>query len=145
MRLEALRLARQWLATPFGEGASQCGVAVDCVGLIEGLARDLNLTCPSRTALKHDLLVAAQSFLRPCAEPSPGCVILLAYKAGGAPVHAGVMAEEGRFIHAHWTTGVVENRYGRWFKMRTTHVFDWPDPPTSPPPPRPTGVHSWQR
>jgi hypothetical protein len=37
------------------------------------------------------------------------------------------MGEAGRFIHAHWTAGIVENRYGNWFKARTTHVFDWPD------------------
>ena len=72
----------------------------------------------------HDF---ANLFLEPSEEPSPGCVILFAQSPGGVPVHAGLMGEAGRFIHAHWTAGIVENRYGNWFKARTTHVFDWPD------------------
>lgn len=131
MRLEALGLARTWLGTPYVEGASHRGKAADCVGLIEGITRDLGLTCPARTALKRDLVAAAQLFLVPSEEPRPGCVILFAQSPGGPPVHAGLMGEDGRFIHAHWTAGVVENRYGRWFKMRTTHLFDWPDPSLS--------------
>jgi len=127
MRTEAMRLARAWLGTPYVEGASQCGVATDCVGLIEGVARDLGLKAPSRIALKHDLVAAAYLFLEPCEEPSPGCVILFAQSPGGVAVHAGLMGEAERFIHAHWTAGIVENRYGNWFKARTTHVFDWPD------------------
>ena len=132
MRAEAMRLAWTWLDTPYVAGASQCGIATDCVGLIEGIARDLGLTCPARTALKRDLVSAAQMFLEPREEAAPGCVILLAQTPGGAPVHAGLMGEAGRFIHAHWTAGVVENRYGTWFRARTTHVFDWPDPDRSP-------------
>ncbi|OYU75333.1 MAG: hypothetical protein CFE32_14695 [Alphaproteobacteria bacterium PA3] len=127
MRTEAMRIARAWLGTPYVEGASQCGVATDCVGLIEGVARDLGLKAPSRTALSRDLLAAANLFLEPCEDPIPGSVILFAQSPRGLPVHAGLMGEEGRFFHAHWTAGVVENRYGRWFKSRTTHVFDWPN------------------
>ncbi len=127
MRTEAMRLARDWLGTPSVEGASQRGVATDCVGLIEGVARDLGLIAPSRTTLKRDLVAAANLFLEPSEAPSPGCVILFAQSPGGVPVHAGLMGEAGRFIHAHWTAGIVENRYGNWFKARTTHVFDWPD------------------
>lgn len=134
MRLAALELARLWLGTPYLEGASQCGVGADCVGLIEGIARDLGLACPSRIALKRDLLAAAQAFLRPCKELGPGRILLLAQAPGGTPVHAGLLVEEGRLIHAHWTAGIALNRYGRWFQARTTHVFDWPDHPVLPPP-----------
>lgn len=127
MRTEAMRLARDWLGTPYVEGASQCAVATACVGLIEGIARDLGLKAPSRMALKCDLVAAANLFLVQREEPCPGCVILFAQSPGGVPVHAGLMGVAGRFIHAHWTAGIVENRYGNWFKARTTHVFDWPD------------------
>lgn len=128
MRHRAISLARHWLGTPYVEGASQRGVGADCVGLIEGLARQLDLTCPSRIALHHHLLAAAQSFLQPCEMLRPGCVLLFAQRPGGPPVHAGLVGENGRFIHAHWTAGIVENRYGTWFRTRTTHVFDWPEP-----------------
>lgn len=131
MRLEALGLARAWLGTPYVEGASLCGVAADCVGLIEGLARDLGLACPSRTSLTRDLVAAAGVLLVPCEKALPGCVILFAQSPGQAPVHAGLMGEGRRFIHAHWTAGIVENRYGNWFESRTTHVFDWPARPKS--------------
>lgn len=121
-----MRVARAWLGTPYVEGASECGIAADCVGLIEGIARDLGLACPSRSALTRDLVAAAHQFFLPCAEAQPGCVILLAQSPGATPVHAGLLSANGRFIHAHWTAGVVENRYGNWFRTRTTHVFDWP-------------------
>jgi NlpC/P60 family putative phage cell wall peptidase len=131
MRLLVLEQARTWLGTPFVPEASLRGIGTDCVGLIEGIARELGLACPDRRALNQDLEAAAGAFLRPCAEPVPGTLILLALQPFGPPVHAGLVSENGRFIHAHWTAGVVENRYGSWFRARTTHLFDWPEaPPT---------------
>ena len=127
MRLKAIDLARTWLGTPYVEGASQRGIASDCVGLIEGISRDLGLICPSRTAMKRDLVAAAHLFLVPTEDPRLGCVILFSQSPGGPPEHAGLMGDDGRFIHAHWTAGVVENRYSRWFRTRTSHLFDWPD------------------
>jgi NlpC/P60 family putative phage cell wall peptidase len=118
---------RAWLGTPYLAGASQRGVATDCVGLIEGLARDQGIALPSRPRRTQDLLSAAAQFLRPSSTLAPGCIILLAQQPGGPPVHAGIMVAPDRFIHAHWTAGVVENRYGCWFQRRTSHVFAWPD------------------
>ncbi|GIU67610.1 NlpC/P60 family protein [Candidatus Phycosocius spiralis] len=126
MRLEVLEKARAWLGTPFVPEASLRGIGTDCVGLIEGIARELGMACPDRQSLNQDLEAAAHAFLRPCPEPVPGTLILLSQQPFGPPVHAGLVSENGRFIHAHWTAGVVENRYGSWFSVRTTHVFDWP-------------------
>lgn len=134
MRREIVKRARAWLGTPYLAGASQRGVATDCAGLIEGLARELNLACPSRSCLSGGLLEAVQSVLLAGEHPFAGDVILLAQTPGGEPVHAGLMVSSDRFIHAHWTAGVVENRYGRWFQARTCGVFIWPETPQSTPP-----------
>jgi NlpC/P60 family putative phage cell wall peptidase len=122
----AIMTARKWLGTPFIENASVCGVGADCAGLIEGIARELNITSPSRAQIQGDILRAAQSFLRPSLASEPSCVILLARDPGGEPLHAAIVTEAATLIHAHWRAGVVENRFGSWFTRRVTHVFAWP-------------------
>jgi NlpC/P60 family putative phage cell wall peptidase len=119
--------ARRWLGTPFLAGASLRGVGTDCAGLIEGVARDLGINCPNRDEVAHDLLAAADAFLVRVEALQPGTLVLLARDPGGPPLHAGLLTDQDTLIHAHWRAGVVENRFGSWFRRRVTHSFGWPD------------------
>ena len=58
--------------------------------------------------------------------PHPGHLVLLAREPGGQPLHAAIVTDTNTLIHAHWSAGVVENRFGSWFTRRVTHVFAWP-------------------
>ena len=126
MSQRALQIAQNWLGTPFLEGASQRGAGCDCAGLIEGIARELGLSCPSRQSVDHDVLAAASIFLTPCDDVEAGDLILLARVPHGPPLHAGIVTDTGTIIHAHWSAGVIENRFGAWFTRRVTHIFAWP-------------------
>jgi NlpC/P60 family putative phage cell wall peptidase len=124
---EAVAIARTWLGTPFVAGASVAGVGADCAGLIEGTGRALAVTFPTRHEVEADLERAAKSCLIEVSEPKAGTIVLLSAMIGGPPQHAAIVTESGTLIHAHWRAGVVENRFGAWFKARLTHCFAWPD------------------
>lgn len=120
--------ARLWLGTPFAEGAAVRGAGCDCVGLMEALARAQGLVPPPRGTLSLEAGLA-QVMAPRSGPPQPGDVLLLAREPGGAPVHAALLTTAGTLIHAHWSQGVVENRFGSWFQARLVAVFAWPAPP----------------
>jgi NlpC/P60 family putative phage cell wall peptidase len=124
---QAIEIARAWLGTPFVEGASVQGVGADCAGLIEGIARQLGVPYPSRPDVEADFERAARQALVPVPEPVVGGLILLGAQPGGPARHGAIVTEGGTLIHAHWRAGVVENRFGSWFKARLTHCFAWPE------------------
>jgi NlpC/P60 family putative phage cell wall peptidase len=125
MSLAVIEQARLWLGTPFLAGASVQGHGCDCAGLIEGIAQDLGFACPTRQAVEHDILQAARTMLIEVATPSAGRIVLLAAEPGAQPLHAAIVTNTNTLIHAHWSAGVVENRFGHWFQKRVTHVFGW--------------------
>jgi NlpC/P60 family putative phage cell wall peptidase len=119
-------ISRSWLGTPFVAGASVKGVGADCAGLIEGIARELGMDYPSRSEVEQDFVRAADAVLIPIVAPQSGALILMSKEPGSTPIHAAIWTSNNTLIHAHWRAGVVENRFGSWFKRRTTHVFAWP-------------------
>ncbi len=128
MSQTALSLARNWLDTPFVEGASRIGVGADCAGLIEGIVRELGLAFPARDSVAHDILAAASAVFLPSQTIHHGCLVLLSRDPNGPPLHAGIVTDTATIVHAHWSAGVVENRFGKWFQRRVTHIFAWPKP-----------------
>lgn len=131
MRALAVQVARDFLGTPFVEGASVAGAGCDCAGLIEAIARAAGLEPPDRAASCGDLGRAARDWLLPVDPPCPGDIILLARDCGGEGVHAAVMSAPDRIIHAHWSRGVVENRLSGWFLARRAAAFTWPNQSSS--------------
>jgi NlpC/P60 family putative phage cell wall peptidase len=125
MSQSAISIARDWLGTPFKEAASVCGVGCDCAGLIEGVARTLGIECPDRATVQSDILTAARTFMVECNCAQACSLVLLSREPGGAPLHAALVTDIDTLIHAHWSAGVVENRFGAWFQRRVTHVFCW--------------------
>jgi cell wall-associated NlpC family hydrolase len=122
----AIKIARAWIGTPFLEGGSVCGVGADCVGLLEGIGRDLGFAYPTRQEVEADLVRAALSCLVQVDQPQAGAILLLSAHIGGPPLHAALLTDADTIIHAHWRAGVVENRFGNWFQARLTHRFMWP-------------------
>jgi NlpC/P60 family putative phage cell wall peptidase len=123
------REARSWLGTPFVDGASVKGAGCDCIGLMEALGRSAGLPVPERAARSLEDGLGAVLIRQPAGTAAqPGDVILLARERGGPPQHAALVTGAGTLIHAHWSQGVVENSYGRWFEERTVAVFSWPHP-----------------
>ena len=120
--------ARRWLGTPFVEGAAVCGAGCDCAGLIEALARHEGLVPPPREALSLEAGLA-QLMVPRGGTPLPGDVLLLARDPGGPAIHAALLTASGTLIHAHWSQGVVENRFGSWFRSRLVKAFAWPTAP----------------
>jgi NlpC/P60 family putative phage cell wall peptidase len=123
----AIDCARRWLGTPFLAGASVQGTGCDCAGLMEGVARELGAVSPTRETMGDDILAAAFAFLVPSDATAAGTLILLSRDPGGVPVHAALVTDTNTLIHAHWSAGVIENRFGTWFARRTTHIFSWPN------------------
>lgn len=131
--LDCVAIARSWLGTPFHANTSVKGVGADCAGLIEGVARELGRAYPARSDVANDLVCAARTCLVETLEAKAGNIILLATQPTLPPVHAAIVTDTNTIIHAHWRAGVVENRFGKWFAARITHVFAWPQLETKSP------------
>ncbi|MCU0882311.1 MAG: hypothetical protein MUF14_06545 [Hyphomonadaceae bacterium] len=113
--------ARSWLGTPFVAGASVRGAGCDCGGLPAGVLANLGIPVSrvdelvKALALNHALLVPDT--------PQAGAILALSTEPGGRPVHLAIQTSAQTLIHAHWTRGVVENRFGRWFRDRLVAAY----------------------
>jgi cell wall-associated NlpC family hydrolase len=138
-------IARRWLGTPYQDGAALRGVGTDCAGLILGVGIELGFVLPARHDIKDRLLTAAHAHFQPCSHPCAGGIVLFAVTPShgrsdhglhhlaqadritdGEPSHAAILTAAETLIHAHWSQGVVESRFGSWFRSRLTHCFTWP-------------------
>lgn len=113
--------AYRWLGTPYREAASVQAEGCDCAGLIEALARFAGWPVPDARA--PDLATALAMLGHRDGPPEPGDILTLARAPGGAGEHAALLTSQHTLIHAHWSAGVVENRFGRWFQVRVADVF----------------------
>jgi cell wall-associated NlpC family hydrolase len=118
---EIEREARRWLGTPFVAGASVRGAGCDCGGLLAGVFRTLRVPVIQVADPAAALALNATSLLP--AEPQPGAILALSQAPGGPPVHLAIQMASCSLIHAHWSRGVVENRFGRWFWNRLAGAY----------------------
>lgn len=113
----ALAAARAWIGTPYVGGQATRSRGCDCVGLVRGVLADLTgHPAPPPPPFRSDwanggrlLVEAARRHLVPIekGQAGPGCVVVL--RVGGArEAHCGILADDGRFIHALEKVGVVE-------------------------------------
>lgn len=108
--------ARAWIGTPYVRGAALRGAGCDCVGLIRGVLADVaGRPVPPVPGWRDDwalapgrpLFRAAAEHLAPALpDPRPGDVV--AFRIAGHEAHVGILAPEGRVIHAAEGVGVVE-------------------------------------
>lgn len=121
-RAEVVAEARSWVGTPWVHQHRAKGHAVDCAGLIIGVARALGLVPADfdvggyGTAPDGRLLAMCQAHMRPVTRDAmqPGDVVVVAVKSD--PQHMGILAPYpgGRLAMIHATStgarGVVESR-----------------------------------
>ncbi len=137
-----VRIARDWLGTPYVHQASVRGGGTDCLGLIRGIWRELYGGEPEATpdytadwgeyAGGELLLAGAERHL--IAENGDqdrlGQVLLFRMRAGAVAKHLGIVSGIGTvptFIHAYDRHGVVESPLSRPWRQRITARFRFPE------------------
>jgi NlpC/P60 family putative phage cell wall peptidase len=141
----AVRLARDWIGTPYLHQGSCRGAGADCLGLVRGVWRELYGAEPeavppytpdwSETGREERLLAAAGRHLKPLplAEASAGDVVVLRMAEGGVAKHLGILAADARgdttLIHAYSGRGVVESPLTRAWARRIVGAFRFPRRP----------------
>ncbi len=117
-----VRLAEQWIGTPYRHQGATLGVGCDCIGLIRGVWRTLYGAEPEvvppyaadwAERSGDDRLLAAGLKLfgpaMPVAEMAPGDVLLFRWRPDCAAKHAGIFCGEARFIHAYEQAAVTRS------------------------------------
>lgn len=129
--------ARTWLGTRWQHGTSLKGVATDCIGLIVGVARELEL--PEALAFQHDarfqgygrtpnpqlLMQAVELYLEPTRGVAvPGDVLLLRFKVD--PQHFAILSTPDYMIHSYAPARkVVEHRIDPLWRSRIVDHFKY--------------------
>ncbi len=115
-----LAIARRWIGTPYVAGAALRGVGCDCVGLLRGVwAEATGRPVPKVPGWRADwmlapgrpLAAALRAHCRPLSPQAAGpgaFVVFHGAAAGRREHHCGILAPEGRVIHAVERHGVVE-------------------------------------
>lgn len=128
--------AHTWLETPWHHQGRLKNVGVDCVGLIVGVCRDLNI--PVEDYLEYgrfpDGYFLAKEFERQLikknSQPTPGDIML--FRISRMPQHCGICTPVG-IIHAHQgVMKVVETSLPAHWGTHILGVYQLP------------GVQSWQ-
>ena len=136
--VDAVRLARTWIGTPYVHQASRIGAGCDCLGLVRGVWREGYGVEPEvipaysadwsepqgdevlwRAALRH--LEAVKG-----AELQAGNVVLFRMREGAVAKHMGIIAAVGdapTFIHAYTGHGVVESPLSEPWRKRIVAQF----------------------
>lgn len=131
--------AERWIGTPYRHGASRRGVSCDCLGLVRGIWRHLYSEEPEQagsyaadwaeSAAGDPLLEAAQCHMqqRLSSEPEAGDLLVFRWRADVAAKHLGIMADNGRFIHAYEGHSVMSSALVPQWRKRIAGVFIFPD------------------
>lgn len=137
-REEVVRVARDWLGTPYHHQSSRMGLGTDCLGLVRGVYRQIHGREPERAPAysadwgeasgRETLLEASQRNLvrRSPSEAKPGDVLVFRMRRGAIAKHAGVLASPTSMIHAVERFGVVEVIFNLWWRRRLAGVFAFP-------------------
>ncbi|CAB4326847.1 phage cell wall peptidase, NLP/P60 family [Brucella vulpis] len=132
--------AHRWIGTPYRHGASTLGVSCDCLGLVRGIWRALYGMEPENPGVYapdwaevsqgDPMLEAAARYMARREEhaPQPGDLLVFRWKPGFAAKHMGIMAREGRFIHAYQGHGVLASALVPQWRRRMAGIFLFPEP-----------------
>jgi NlpC/P60 family putative phage cell wall peptidase len=138
-RAEIVAEARSWVGTAYRHQASLKGVGADCLGLVRGVWRAVVGPEPealspytrdwAEASRRESLIEAGRRHLVevPVGCARPGDVVLFRFRPHLPAKHAGILAAEGRFIHAYDAAGVVESALVPWWARRIACAFAFPD------------------
>lgn len=139
MSARVVRIAREWIGTPYRHRACIKGVGADCLGLIIGVWKelgcgpvDLPVYNPSWQVVDpaEKLWAAAEGLLRPGRRQLlPGDIALFRMRDGAAARHMGIISgtwRVPRVIHAYSGRGVVESMLDKPLKRRIVARFRFP-------------------
>jgi NlpC/P60 family putative phage cell wall peptidase len=135
-----LNAAADWIGTPYSHQASLKGVGCDCLGLIRGIWRELYSEEPEepgpyapdwaeRSGTERLAEAALRHFGPPIArdEMREGDVLLFRFRPEVAAKHLGILAGEGRFIHAYEQAGVISSALVPSWARRIAAVHRFPE------------------
>lgn len=137
-----VKLAQDWIGTPYQHQTSLKGVASDCLGLIRGIWRELYgaepETAPAYSAdwgevgRTEVLMLAALRHLQPVHGDTvldEGQVLLFRMRQGAVAKHLGILSRSGeqpRFIHAYSGHGVIDSPLTTPWRNRIAARFCFP-------------------
>jgi len=132
-RSQIVMAARRHLGTRFQHQARKEGVAIDCVGLLVLVARELGVPhldsrrysrFPDGKALVDHLHYSCDR-LPTIAHARAGSVLVFEFLGPDWPQHVGIRTDRG-MIHTSATVGkVVEHPYDEWWIARTFAALDF--------------------
>lgn len=132
--------ARSWLGTKYVHQQRMKGVAVDCAGLVIGVARELEIVAPDFDVTGYLRVPDGQSLLGYCdqfmarialSEALPGDVVVVCFPRSRSrhAAHMGIFGDYPHgglsFIHANGEK-VVEHRFDDDTRSRTLQVYRMP-------------------
>lgn len=141
MRDQIVREAREWIGTPFEHQHRAKGVAVDCAGLVIGVARQLGLVAPDFDVPAYSRTPDGESLIRWCEQymqqvkrhsMQPGDVIVIKWDT--RPQHLGIVGDyrHGGLSMIHALSGangrgaVVEHRLDPTMMRRFVAAYALP-------------------
>ena len=138
LRTAIVAAAEGWIGTPYRHQASLRGVGCDCLGLVRGVWREVLGGEPeampaytpdwSEASGRETLAEAAARHLRPVAIDAtlPGDLLLFRWRENLPAKHVGILAGDGRFIHAHQGAAVASAALTPWWRRRIAFAFGFP-------------------
>ena len=136
-----LRVARDWIGTPYVHQSATRGAGCDCLGLLRGVWREVVGTEPeaipaysmdwSEPQGDERLWQAATRHLivKPLHLEAPGDVLLFRMRSRAVAKHLGIAGDIGAaasFIHAFSGHGVVESLLSGPWRRRIVARFEFP-------------------
>ena len=138
MQNSIVEVARTWLGTPFHAQGRVKGIGCDCLGLLMGIAKELNLRTKGGKLLTdydqnnyHLILDGARFESALCHhfeeidQVESGCIVLLEFDNN--PQHLAIVVESGvncSVIHAYATARkVVEHRLDGSMRRKIKRIF----------------------
>ncbi len=132
---DIVRVAREWVGTPYRHQGSLKGVGTDCLGLVRGVWREIAGCEPEATpAYSADagegetLAEAARRHMKeiPCADVRGGDLLLFRWRAHLPARHAGIATSETHMVHAQENACVTEIYLSNWWRRHLAFAFRFP-------------------
>jgi NlpC/P60 family putative phage cell wall peptidase len=135
---EIMRVARDWIGTPYLHQASLKGAGCDCLGLLRGVWRELEGAEPQAIpayspdwaeATGEETLyagLARHAHEIPREKVAPGDVALFRIIVRGPAKHCGIVAERNgqpTLIHARQNKRVSEEPFSAFWKKKLAYAF----------------------